>query len=371
MIDSTRMQARLTSVYRRALWLLPAALRRKHGEAIAELFARELASVAPDGRAAVLASAAAGIFDLLRRASYERFRVGTAADDVSDPAFPTQLGDTAPPVHVNAVTRQLAAPFLTAFVVLTGSMLARYLLSRSTDFRNLDVFALSVPFTAALTIPMAIFVATLWVGRRWRAMSVHPVLSPALVRAVLIVSGVMALFTLVLTSEIVPRTNGRLASVLAGHTVPAGDRSMTIAQLRVAEKTTRAKRAAAHGATAATITDLREREANYSLEMHKKFVISASCIVLALSGLAIGWRSAKKGRSIVAVASIVVLGAFYASLMAAESLADQLLLSPGLAMWSSTVVVFGVVVLSLRRASQARVSLAAAGAPLTTRLPGE
>ena len=63
-----------TSVYRVALHLLPAGLRRKHGIAMEDLFAREIARARARGRLHVTLAGAAGIWDVIRRGAYEQVR---------------------------------------------------------------------------------------------------------------------------------------------------------------------------------------------------------------------------------------------------------------------------------------------------------
>jgi lipopolysaccharide export LptBFGC system permease protein LptF len=254
----------------------------------------------------------------------------------------------------DAIHLRRVLPFLTACTALTGSLVANFLLRQSGAQRTVELMVLSMPFTAALTVPMSAFLATLWVSRRLRAQSTARTMPRSLVGSVLIVSTGVAVATLALTAELVPRSNARLASVLAGHEVARGDRSMTLGELQAAARATRSVTPPASASAPSTLetSALRIREANYGIELHKKLVISASCIVLALAGLAIGWRLSQSGLAMMGVASAAVFAAFYASLMVAESLAEQLVVAPGIAMWAGTVIGLSVVAHSLRGASR-------------------
>ncbi|HSR43234.1 MAG TPA: ABC transporter permease, partial [Longimicrobiales bacterium] len=66
-----RMTERL---YRAALRLLPAPIRRKHGDAMVALFRRQLERARDRGRGAWLRAGGAGLIDVVGRALYERVR---------------------------------------------------------------------------------------------------------------------------------------------------------------------------------------------------------------------------------------------------------------------------------------------------------
>lgn len=61
-------------VYRLALRMLPAELRRKHGSAMEALFGRELERARSRGRARGALAAARGVWDVVQRGAYERLR---------------------------------------------------------------------------------------------------------------------------------------------------------------------------------------------------------------------------------------------------------------------------------------------------------
>ena len=117
------------------------------------------------------------------------------------------------------VLRRHAVAFTILFVSLTALLVANYatkqvpeLLARGVPAGTiLEAMLLAVPFTAAITIPMAVLIAVLWAA------------------------AVVAAVTLVSNAEILPRANERLATVLEGAHEP-GDREMTIGALREASR---------------------------------------------------------------------------------------------------------------------------------------
>lgn len=309
--------------YRAALRLLPVTLRTKHGEAMTALFAREMQDARARGTFAELRTLAMAMTDVVRRAAYERTVLLEPIAHAGDA--------TLPPITARQLARLLLVPFVGVFTVLTAAMLARYATQHST-LPPLMLLGLSVPFVAAVTIPMAMFVAMLRVSRRLRREWVTAVIPSRIVRAVLLVSSVVAVGTGVLASEVVPRTNARLSRLLAGHEVARGDRAMTAGELR----------------RAAVVATSPERKAGYGVELHKKFVLAASCVVLALIALIVGWRAPAMGAVGTLITSVLVFGGYYTSLMAAESLAEALVLPPWLAMWLGTGIGLLLVTASLR-----------------------
>jgi lipopolysaccharide export LptBFGC system permease protein LptF len=194
---------------------------------------------------------------------------------------------------------------------------------------------LSVPFVAAMTIPMAVFVAVLWSLSRLRREqaiesvrqtrgSLRPLLGP-----VIGFGGAVALLALLWNAEVVPRTNARLTAVIVGSTPEHNDRSMTLGELRAA---TRAARAASSAAAATRI-------ARYEIEWQKKFSLAAACAVLALVAAAIGLRFPRGGSLLVVAASLVVFSVYYVGFIGGETLANRLAISPVLAMWGPNVLV--------------------------------
>lgn len=321
-------------LYRAALYALPSVLRDKHGAAMTASFFDELARA--HGAASVATVTLAATLDVVRRGGYERLRD-------SHEASATTIGGL-------VFFRRLAGSFLLAFITLTAALLINFGSRQWTPDRPmLELLALAVPFLAAMTIPMALFVATVCVSvglcadRRWGASPLARGDFPRLLRSALALSVGVAAFTLLLTAEIVPRTNARLASVLAGHEVERGDRSMTLGELRAAEREV----ARTSGPLAADAHDERVRGAMYGIEIHKKFVLSAACIVLTLVGVALGWRFPRGGTGLAVAGSVLVFGLYFVSLTVGESLAEQLVLSPAVAMWAANIVGLMLMALTL------------------------
>lgn len=358
--------------YRLALLLLPAVLRRKHGPAMETLFARELGRARERGRLHGTLAGAAGVWDVVRRGAYERVRPGGAVasergdhrpreawNDVWNvhahgplPAGATPGGPPMPQPTTGRLLRRHAVSFAIAFTALTATLLALFatrqlpaLAARGEPAGAIaEVLLLAVPFTAAMTIPMAVLVAvlreftrlgadgTLAAARRERG-GVRRLMVPVLAAA----AGVAAL-ALVVTAQVVPHANARLAAVLAGETVPPSDRTMTIGELRAAARDARPARGA----------DAVARAAAYEVEVQKKLALPAACVVLALVGMAIALRAPRGGAWLVIGASLAVLGAYYMLLLAGESLADELVVSPVVGMWGANALLLAAALLAVR-----------------------
>jgi hypothetical protein len=177
-------------VYRLALFVLPSLLRHKHGEAMQALFERELA--ATDQFSSRMATTVVAVMDVLRRAPYEWGHVaeGTHSAAVADAHQR--------PVSTSDMMRRLVLPFAVAFVAFTAMMLANYADQHSfAPSAHLERLLLAVPFTAALTIPAALFLAAAWASRQLRRATGSRVMPRGLRRSVLVVASGMAAFMLV------------------------------------------------------------------------------------------------------------------------------------------------------------------------------
>ncbi len=327
-----------TAVYRAALWCLPGELRRKHGDAMTEMFAAEVESA--DGTRATCGVAVRGVADLVGRAAYELVRpVGIVANSGREEAPMTSMSTM-------SVARRVFVPFMAVLLVTTDPLVANFAFRRGTSASIVELILLSIPFTAAMTIPISMFVALFWVSRRFRLESATPALGWSVVRPVLVMSAVVSAFAFVLATGVLPRANARLQTVLAGHAVPPGDRSMSLSELRLASNTARASLANATGIEA---RDLEERVARFDLEYHKKFAISAAVIALGLVGLVLGWRFPHAGVIGTAVGTIAVIGVYYAVFMGGESLADQRMVTPSIAIWGANLLALIVAVMPMRR----------------------
>lgn len=267
----------------------------------------------------------------------------------------------------NPATRQLlrrhAVAFAVSFVSLTALLLAKYAVKLlpqlgASGVRTgtiVEAVLLAVPFTAAMTIPMAVFLAVLWVLTRLGA---EGALAQArrerdgvrrLVTPVLGAAAVVAAMTLVLNAQIVPRANERLAVIIADGAPERAnrmmtDRTMTIGELREAVRSARADAG----------PDALARATFYEVEVQKKYALAAASLVLALAGAAIALRFPGGGTRLVIGASSVVFTAYYACLIMGEALADRMVVSPFIAMWVANAVLVAAALLALWRSGLPR-----------------
>jgi lipopolysaccharide export system permease protein len=86
----------------------------------------------------------------------------------------------------------------------------------------------------------------------------------------------------------------------------------------------------------------RQRASRYQVEIQKKFAIPAACLVFVLIGGPIAVRYREGGVALVVAVSLIVFCAYYVSLVAGEGLADRLIISPYVAMWSPDVLFGGI-----------------------------
>ncbi len=247
--------------------------------------------------------------------------------------------------HTTAFAVALAS--LTVFLLVSSaaSRLPKLMAREVSVGTMIEVLLFAMPFALALTVPMAVFLAVSWVFTRLGA---EGVLSSAqqeyhgvrrLVAPVLSAAAVIAALMFVWNSQVVPRTNARLSAVLAGAPQEASDRTMTIGELREAARSARTDKRPA----AAT------RAAAYEVEIQKKFSLAFACVVLALSGAAMGWRFPRGGVGLVVGAGSTVFTIYYLSLMIGESLADRQVISPFVAMWMANALLLAVVPLLVWR----------------------
>jgi lipopolysaccharide export LptBFGC system permease protein LptF len=250
--------------------------------------------------------------------------------------------------------RRHVTPFVVTFASLTLLLLGNQALrlfprlsaQGAPDGTVGEVLVLSLPHTVALTIPMAVLVAVLWVFTR---LGKEGVLAAAqlertgvrrLLAPVFAAAAVIGVLTFVSNTLVLPRTNTRLAAVLAGAPLrEPTDRTMTIGELQEAAQSARSE--AGPGAAAAA--------AAYEVEIHKKFALAAACMVLALAGAAIPLRIRRGGVGLVFAASIIVFTGYYVSFIAGESLAERLVISPLVAMWMANAFLVGIVLLLVWR----------------------
>jgi lipopolysaccharide export system permease protein len=124
--------------------------------------------------------------------------------------------------------RQLTAPFLFALAALTSLMLLSQvakkfgaLVGKGLPWTVIgEVFALSLPFIVAMTLPMAVLLAVLYTfshlaadneitAMRASGISVYQILRPVLIWGVF-----MAAFNFAFVDQVLPRSNARLRSLL-------------------------------------------------------------------------------------------------------------------------------------------------------------
>jgi lipopolysaccharide export system permease protein len=91
----------------------------------------------------------------------------------------------------------------------------------------------------------------------------------------------------------------------------------------------------------------------YQVEIEKKFALAAACVVFVLLGAPLALRFPRGGVGLVIGASLAVFGLYYVGLIAGETLADKLILSPFVAMWLANILftITGLVFLFLLRRS--------------------
>lgn len=255
------------------------------------------------------------------------------------------------------LVRRLATAFAISFALLTGSLLTHYatkqvpLLSARGEPTSIMVeyMLMAVPFTAAMTIPMSVLVAVLWVFTR---LGKDGTLAAArserhgirrLVTPLLRAAAVVAALTLVMNDQILPRANARLSALQSGvATHQRGDREMTIWELR----------AEARNARANDGPDGLVRAVALDVEIQKKLALAAACVVLALAGVALALLIPSGGVALVIVASWLVFPVYYVGLIAGEALADRLLVSPFVAMWFANALLLPPALLVLWRRSR-------------------
>lgn len=354
MILPHRFSAALGSVVERMAKLSPP----RHRDLVRGMVA-ELDSIADSGERTRFALGAIAAIARLVLTGYSRapfpaqngMVVVAELEDDADPGGPWMSKLT-----TRHLLRRHAIPFAVLLTVLTGLLVANFAVQRvpglSTQGAPLgtivEVLLLAVPHTLALTLPMAVFFTVLWVFTRLGA---EGVLDSAerehhglrrMVIPVLYAATVIAGLAFVSNSQVLPRANARMVTVLVGAPGQPTDRSMTLGQLREAARQARTDPG----------VDAVARALAYEVEFHKKFALAAACLFLALAGVAIAIRFPRGGQGLVVGAGILVFTGYYLSLVAGESLADQGVISPLVAMWTANAFLLAVAFLLGRRPSQ-------------------
>lgn len=335
-----------STAYRVALHLLPTRLREKHGSAMEALFAREVELARERGSLYATLTALAGIGDVVLRSAYEQARPARYVVSENGDGPPAPLPGTA------QLLRRHAVSFAIAFVTLTVALLALFirkqvaeLSARGAPTGTLEHMALlAIPFTAALTIPMAVFVAVL---REFTQLGADGTLGAArrqraglrrLVLPVLAASAVVAALAFVEVAEAVPRANTELAKIMYGRGGAPSGRMMTLGELRAAERTARSHDTRLEMQSAAI----------YEVEIQKKFALPAACLVLAFVAIAIALAIPRGGLGVMLGASCAVFITYYLLIATGEMLATRLVISPTVGMWGANALLFALSLLAVR-----------------------
>src|SRR5262245_58636899 len=124
--------------------------------------------------------------------------------------------------------KQHAVPFIFAISATTGIMLLNQIAKRFGDLVGkglpanviFDVFALSVPFIIAMTMPMAVLVAVLFTFSRLStdneltALKANGVSLWALMRPLLVAATGVAIVSFLFSDHVLPRSNHQLRTLL-------------------------------------------------------------------------------------------------------------------------------------------------------------
>ena len=343
-------------LYRIVLHLLPRDLRRKHGAAMVTSFQREYERARERSAFLGLYVFLASTWDVVARTTYEVVR------DTPAPSYHAVDVPIPEPKHI---LRRHAASFAVAFAALTLLMMlqfmARYLsgLRAPMEIRGvLEIAMLTVPFIAAMTLPMATFIAVLREFTRLGANGSLLAMQRSnthirrVVTIVLLAAGAVTAAALVVNVAVLPQANALLASLMYGADARQNDRAMSIATLRDAARV----------AEASNTPDALSRAASYEVEVQKKLALPVACLVLTIAAIALALRFPRGGMWLTAGASIVVFGAYYAILMVGENLADRRVVSPAASMWGANILMFAAA-LAVSRSRRGHEVSADTGAP--------
>ncbi|MDP2480309.1 MAG: LptF/LptG family permease [Candidatus Palauibacterales bacterium] len=143
----------------------------------------------------------------------------------------------------------------------------------------------------------------------------------------------------------VPDT-GPLAAVSGSDTAFVRDSTLAVARRKGHDNAARLNALVSAATEAGSYTirlrGAKQRASRYQVEIQKKFAIPTACLVFVLIGGPIAVRYKEGGVAMVVAVSLVVFCAYYVSLVAGEGLADRLIISPYVAMWSPDVL-FGAI----------------------------
>lgn len=92
------------------------------------------------------------------------------------------------------------------------------------------------------------------------------------------------------------------------------------------------------------VQTLKDRIAQYRVEIHKKFAIPFACIIFVLLGAPLAVRFPRGGVGMVIAASLSIFGIYYMSLIGGEKLADRGTIAPFWGPWAPNLL-FGAIAL--------------------------
>ncbi|HSR89992.1 MAG TPA: LptF/LptG family permease [Gemmatimonadales bacterium] len=89
------------------------------------------------------------------------------------------------------------------------------------------------------------------------------------------------------------------------------------------------------------------RADQYEVEVHKKWAISAACLVFAIVGIPMALRFPRGGMGLVIGGGLFVFSIYYVGLIAGEGLGNKDIVSPATAMWAPNIIfavlgIFGI-----------------------------
>ncbi|MBL0939270.1 MAG: LptF/LptG family permease [Gemmatimonadaceae bacterium] len=327
------------------------------------LFSRDMERAKEEG--SEMRTGIAAIWDLLARGSYERirevWRMKPAVSHADDKGLLPRVPER------GEMLRRIAKAYLVSLVLLTLCLLTVSALRQlqAGDFtggQGPKLILLSIPFTAAMTVPMSVFLAVsfvaLGVARAPREVRLQSAKTYyfALLAPTLLFSAGIGLVSFALNTELVPRANAHYEDVRYGRPGYHGDRSMTLSQLQSKQYLLNAELLAHENALkfmqnrpatpeetlslniAPWTLNVRETKIaamSNAIEIHKKYALAVACVVLSLAAVALTPGRTRHGTPLLALSSVAVFTFYYICLMAGESMAEQLLISPWQAMWAA------------------------------------
>jgi lipopolysaccharide export system permease protein len=94
---------------------------------------------------------------------------------------------------------------------------------------------------------------------------------------------------------------------------------------------------------------LKDRIAQYRVEIHKKFAIPFACIIFVLIGAPLAVRFPRGGVGMVIAASLAIFGIYYMSLIGGEKLADRGVIAPFWGPWAPNLLFGAISIWALSR----------------------